>query len=49
MRICASQIFTLTRLVLFAVPELLISRMPGFKIREVWYLSGWVHRLPNVR
>src|ERR1043166_2546688 len=30
---------SLTRLVLFAVPVLLISRMPGFEIREVWYLS----------
>ena len=30
---------SLTRLVLFAVPALLISRMPGFQIREVWYLS----------
>ena len=30
---------SLTRLVLFAVPALLISRMPGFEIREVWYLS----------
>ena len=30
---------SLTRLVLFAVPALLISRMPGFEIREIWYLS----------
>src|SRR5262245_36484755 len=30
---------SLTRLALFAVPALLISRMPGFEIREVWYLS----------
>jgi Na+-driven multidrug efflux pump len=30
---------SLTRLLLFAVPALLISRMPGFEIREVWYLS----------
>jgi putative MATE family efflux protein len=30
---------SLTRLVLFAVPALIISRMPGFEIREVWYLS----------
>jgi Na+-driven multidrug efflux pump len=30
---------SLTRLVLFAVPASLISRMPGFEIREVWYLS----------
>jgi len=30
---------SLTRLVLFAVPALLISRMQGFEIREVWYLS----------
>ena len=30
---------SLTRLVLFAVPALIISRMPGFQIREVWYLS----------
>src|SRR5258708_20822268 len=30
---------SLTRLVLFAVPALLISRLPGFEIRELWYLS----------
>src|SRR5437667_4843074 len=30
---------SLTRLVLFAVPALIISRMPGFEIREIWYLS----------
>src|SRR6476620_7465565 len=30
---------SLTRLVLFAVPALLVSRLPGFEIREVWYLS----------
>jgi Na+-driven multidrug efflux pump len=30
---------SLTRLVLFAVLVLLISRMPGFEIREAWYLS----------
>ena len=30
---------SLTRMVLFAVPALVISRMPGFEIREIWYLS----------
>src|SRR5437899_2601884 len=30
---------SMTRLVLFALPALFISRMPGFEIREVWYLS----------
>jgi MATE family, multidrug efflux pump len=30
---------SLTRLMLFAVPALILSRMPGFEIREVWYLS----------
>src|SRR5213080_790219 len=30
---------SLTRLVLFAVPAVLISRMPGFDMRQVWYLS----------
>src|SRR5712675_2561438 len=30
---------SLTRLMLFAVPALLISRMPGFEIKELWYLS----------
>src|SRR5881296_2293353 len=30
---------SLSRLMLFAVPALLISRMPGFEIREIWYLS----------
>jgi hypothetical protein len=29
----------LARLVLFAMPALIISRMPGFEIREVWFLS----------
>ena len=28
-----------TRLVLFALPALLLSRSPGFDIRHVWYLS----------
>jgi len=30
---------SLTRLMLFAISALLFSRMPGFEIREVWYLS----------
>ena len=30
---------SMTRMVFFALPALLISRMPGFEIREVWYLS----------
>jgi Na+-driven multidrug efflux pump len=30
---------SLTRLMLFAVPALLISRIPDFEIREVWHLS----------
>src|SRR6516225_11391638 len=30
---------SMTRLILFAVPALLISRTPGFEIRHVWYLS----------
>src|SRR5947208_2854650 len=30
---------SLTRLMLFAVPALLISHMPDFEIRELWYLS----------
>jgi Na+-driven multidrug efflux pump len=30
---------SLTRLILFAVPAVLISRTPGFEIRQVWYLS----------
>src|SRR6201989_1395124 len=29
----------MTRLILFALPAMLISRMPGFEIRELWYLS----------
>ena len=40
---------SLTRLVLFAVPALLISRMPGFEIREVWYLSVGPDHCPDVR
>src|SRR6266513_2370978 len=28
-----------SRLILFALPALLISRTPGFEIRQVWYLS----------
>src|SRR5213082_3381906 len=30
---------SMTRLILFAVPALLISRTPGFEIRHIWYLS----------
>ena len=30
---------SLTRLVLFALPAIYISRTPGFEIRHVWYLS----------
>jgi len=30
---------SLTRLFLFAIPVLLLSRMPDFEIRKVWYLS----------
>ena len=30
---------SMTRLALFALPALLISRMPGFEIRYIWYLS----------
>jgi Na+-driven multidrug efflux pump len=30
---------SMTRLILFAVPALLISRTPGFDIRHIWYLS----------
>ena len=30
---------SLTRLALFAVPATLLSRMPGFQITHVWYLS----------
>jgi Na+-driven multidrug efflux pump len=30
---------SLTRLILFAGPAMLISRTPGFEIRQVWYLS----------
>ena len=30
---------SMTRLILFALPAMLISRMPGFEIRKVWYLS----------
>jgi hypothetical protein len=29
----------MTRLILVALPAMWISRMPGFEIREVWYLS----------
>ncbi|HEY3602775.1 MAG TPA: MATE family efflux transporter [Chthoniobacterales bacterium] len=28
-----------SRLLLFALPAILISRLPGFQIRQVWYLS----------
>ncbi len=31
---------TASRLLLFALPALLISRTPGFQIRHVWYLSA---------
>src|SRR2546423_1551519 len=30
---------SMTRLVMFALPAMLISRTPGFEIRHVWYLS----------
>jgi putative MATE family efflux protein len=30
---------SMTRLILFALPAALLSRMPGFQIRYVWYLS----------
>jgi putative MATE family efflux protein len=30
---------SMARLILFAVPALLISRTPGFEIRYIWYLS----------
>src|SRR5213596_91415 len=30
---------SMTRLILFALPAMLISRTPGFEIRQVWYLS----------
>jgi putative MATE family efflux protein len=30
---------SMTRLILFALPATLLSRMPGFQIRHVWYLS----------
>ncbi len=30
---------SMTRLILFALPAVLISRTPGFEIRHVWYLS----------
>ena len=30
---------SMTRLILFALPALLISRTPGFEIRHIWYLS----------
>jgi Na+-driven multidrug efflux pump len=30
---------SMTRLVLFALPAIYISRAPGFEIRHVWYLS----------
>jgi Na+-driven multidrug efflux pump len=30
---------SMTRLVLFALPAIYISRSPGFEIRHVWYLS----------
>src|SRR6266536_5419837 len=30
---------SMTRLIVFALPAVLISRTPGFEIRELWYLS----------
>jgi Na+-driven multidrug efflux pump len=30
---------SITRLILFALPALLISRLPGFEITYIWYLS----------
>ena len=34
-----SLVSSMTRLLLFALPALLLSRTPGFQIRYVWYLS----------
>jgi Na+-driven multidrug efflux pump len=28
-----------SRLLIFAIPALLISRMPGFALKQIWYLS----------
>src|SRR5438045_8708192 len=30
---------SMTRLLLFVLPAMLLSRMPGFQIRHVWYMS----------
>jgi Na+-driven multidrug efflux pump len=30
---------SMTRLVLFVLPAIMLSRAPGFQIRHVWYLS----------
>ncbi|PYK40343.1 MAG: MATE family efflux transporter [Verrucomicrobia bacterium] len=35
---------SMTRLVLFALPAILVARTSGFEIRHVWYLSG---RIPS--
>src|SRR6266571_602825 len=40
---------SITRLILFALPALLISRTPGFEIRHIWYLSVGVDRSSDVR
>lgn len=32
-------ISSMTRLVLFALPATLLSRLPGFQIKHVWYMS----------
>ena len=32
-------ISSMTRLILFVLPAILVSRMPGFQIKHVWYLS----------
>jgi hypothetical protein len=29
----------MTRLIMFALPAMLIARTPGFEIRQLWYLS----------
>ena len=30
---------SLTRILMVAIPAILLSRMPGFELRWVWYLS----------
>ena len=36
---CRALLSSASRLVLFALPAMILSHRPGFQIRQIWYLS----------